>query len=342
MTLRRKKDAFTLVELLVVITIIGILIALLLPAVQAAREAARRMQCANNLKQIGLGCLNHESTYGFFPSGGWGPIWIGDPNRGAGYPQPGGWVFSLLPYVEQESLYLLGKGTSSNADLVAANGKRLVTAVASYNCPSRRAAVIYPVICTTCQPIYSPVITTLPGEARTCYAANLGVTDLLNDFAVWWDNQPQSYEEGDNPSHQWLPNGTRPNGVIYLHSQVTMADIKDGSSNTYLIGEKAMDSNHYVDGMDGGDDWSMYTGMQDDVNRTVGYYDRSNVFQPFPPLQDAPDLKMMQSFGSAHSTGVNMSFCDGSVHTISYSVDPEIHRRLGDREDGLTIDGKAF
>ncbi len=334
----RPLHGFTLVELLVVITIIGILIALLLPAVQAAREAARRMQCQNNLKQIALGCLNHESSYGFFPSGGWGPAWIGDPNRGAGNPQPGGWVFSMLPYVEQEALYSLGVGAAEGSTAQrTANGQRLVTAVSSYHCPSRRAAAIYPVICTGCQPYYAPTVTTLPGEARADYAANMGVTDLLDRIPEVWALMPANYAQGDDPSHQWYPNDVRPNGIIYMHSQVTMAAITDGSSNTFLIGEKYMNADHYVDGYDYGDDWSMYTGMQDDVNRVVGYVDGSGTFRAFPPEQDTPgnDTPAAHSFGSAHTQGFNMSYCDGSVRTVGYSIDTEAYRRLGHREDGL-------
>src|SRR5215831_9732275 len=105
---RSKASGFTLVELLVVIAIIGILIALLLPAVQAAREAARRSQCRNNLKQLGLGAQNHLSAQKIFPSGGWGYTWAGDPDRGYGERQPGGWAYSLLEFIEERDVHSIG------------------------------------------------------------------------------------------------------------------------------------------------------------------------------------------------------------------------------------------
>jgi len=97
------------VELLVVIAIIGVLVALLLPAVQAAREAARRSQCQNNLKQMGLSALNYEGSQKAFPSTGWGWHWMGDPDQGAGKNQTGGWIYSLLPYIEQSGIKTIAK-----------------------------------------------------------------------------------------------------------------------------------------------------------------------------------------------------------------------------------------
>ncbi len=138
-----KSTAFTLVELLVVITIIGILIALLLPAVQAAREAARQAQCANHLKQIGLACLEHEQINGVLPTGGWGNWWVGDPDRGFGSRQPGGWAFSILPYMEQQALHDLGAGMTGAARQAAIT-QREATPIEAWSCPTRRPPGIYP------------------------------------------------------------------------------------------------------------------------------------------------------------------------------------------------------
>ena len=102
--------AFTLVELLVVIAIIAMLVALLLPAVQSAREAGRRAQCMNNLRNMALACLNHHETHNFLPSGGWGRHWVCDPDRGFGERQPGGWAYHVLPFLESGDLHNLGAG----------------------------------------------------------------------------------------------------------------------------------------------------------------------------------------------------------------------------------------
>ena len=137
---------FTLVELLVVITIIGILIALLLPAVQAAREAARKMQCCNNLKQLALACLGHENLTGRFPTDGWGYGWTGDADRGTDWRQPGGWIFNVLPFIDQQVLHDQGTGMGSwdDQNRKTANTQRLVTPVGGLYCPTRRSPLVYP------------------------------------------------------------------------------------------------------------------------------------------------------------------------------------------------------
>src|SRR6185436_17064943 len=113
------RRGFTLVELLVVIAIIGILIALLLPAVQAAREAARVAQCKNNLRQSGLAAQSHLAAYKTFPTGGWGWSWVGDADRGNGINQPGGWVYNVLPFIEGGSIRNLGKGMGTTEKYAA-------------------------------------------------------------------------------------------------------------------------------------------------------------------------------------------------------------------------------
>lgn len=142
----RPNFAFTLVELLVVIAIIGVLVALLLPAVQAAREAARRTQCKNHLKQLGLAGLNHESAQGFLPSGGWGWKWAGDPDKGFGESQPGGWYYHVLRYIELDNIHQLGSDGDSNTvttQQTSIGKQRIATPVDSFLCPSRVTAEVY-------------------------------------------------------------------------------------------------------------------------------------------------------------------------------------------------------
>ena len=155
---------FTLVELLVVIAIIGILIAILLPAVQAAREASRRSQCANNLKQMATAARTHESAKKFLPSGGWGNNWIGDPDSGFGQGQPGSWAYSIMFFMDattniMQSAGLPYTGGSNNLNkrnmnaVIIGSGSTVLTGLSQQNqqavqpifyCPSRRPATLYP------------------------------------------------------------------------------------------------------------------------------------------------------------------------------------------------------
>ena len=132
-----------------VITIIGILIGLLLPAVQGVRESVRRITCMNNLRQMSLACLSHEVVQGFFPTGGWFYRYAGDPNQGFTSSQPGGWSYNILPYMDQKALHDMGKGSPPGVnDLQDTQRRQLgaqmaATPVAIFCCPSRRRAAAY-------------------------------------------------------------------------------------------------------------------------------------------------------------------------------------------------------
>jgi prepilin-type N-terminal cleavage/methylation domain-containing protein/prepilin-type processing-associated H-X9-DG protein len=315
-----KPSGFTLVELLVVITIIGILISLLLPAVQAAREAARRMQCQNHLKQLALGMLLHEQTHGFFPSGGWGYAWTGDPDCGTGVDQPGAWSFSVLPFIEQQAAHDLGSdgqrtlhsGSSPSTTKSQGALKRDQSVIPLFNCPTRRAPGVYPrpwgfVYCNAALPLTSGV--------GLDYAANCGVGFL---YGPNWQPGSPSWDAG---------------GVMYGGGTVTVAHITDGTSNTYMLGEKCVDPDYYLTGLDQGDDHGIYEGVAVDVGRWAGY----DAADPVSPQQDKPGAVQYYWFGSAHTGSCNFAFCDGSIRAISYSIKATVHAHLATRADGTPI-----
>jgi len=349
---RSPHEAFTLVELLVVITIIGILIALLLPAVQAAREAARIAQCQNNLKQLALGMLHHEETFKIYPSGGWAFMNVGDPNCGVGKRQPGGWNFSILPYIEQQALYSLGTGAAEGSQaLMTANLHRVETALAIWICPTRRRTMLY--TCQSYSNLYGNwTYCALPAAIpRMDYAACVGDADE-SDASIWEPYQISSYAQGwsyalppcaANNQTTWntLNVPYQFNGISYRASEVRARDVTDGLSVTYMLGEKYLDPEEYYTGTNWGDDQNTCLGWDDDNHRTARVYMGSPVL-PYPPMQDTGSLGYDVIFGSAHFAGFNMAMCDGSVHMMNYSIDYETHRRLGVRNDGLTIDSKKW
>jgi prepilin-type N-terminal cleavage/methylation domain-containing protein len=325
-----EKSGFTLVELLVVITIIGILIALLLPAVQAAREAARLAQCRNNLKQIGLGCVNHEAAQGVFPAGGWGWSSQADPQYGCRWLQPGGWVFNVLPHVELEAIHDMPLGKTGAAHDAAAEQMRL-TWLPLFKCPSQLRPPR-----NTADPYSNDYAKTdYAGNGGEVFAANnIGDTGLVTSDA----NHNMLLARGKSYFIPWIKLST---GIFYNASETTVADITDGASNTYLAGEKYVYPENSP--TDWGESWNMYVGYDDDNCRWVGSIDDVPVsdFVPRPELYGYYMLRW-HMFGSAHESGCNFVLCDGSVRLISYEIDAEVHRRLGNRMDGLPIDGKQF
>ena len=323
----RCRSGFTLVELLVVITIIGILISLLLPAVQAAREAARRAQCQNNLKQLGLACLNHEQAHTHFPAGGWGWGWVGDPDKGFGINQPGGWCYNSLPYLEQQAVHDIGLGKTVSEKLML-NRTMMATPLTVFNCPSRRRAMAYP---------FNTGIVLVNTDRSSGLMA--GRSDYAGNDGVY-----TSLPHGQGPSD---PNTTTPpaaqdyNGIFSQCSTTTVASVKDGTTNTIMIGEKYINPDNYATGSDGGDNESLYCGNNNDISR-VGNYDASSAGNNRLPRQDTSGSPSADIFGGAHSGGCNYVLCDGSVHMVSYSIDPQVFLYLINRKDGQPIDASKL
>ena len=343
---------FTLVELLVVIAILSILVALLLPAIQAARESARMAQCKNNLRQIGLGILHYENTKQEFPAGGWSSSWTGDPNVRTGSRQPGGWIYQSLPYLEQRSIANIGLGLTGG-DLITTLSQQGKAVISLFNCPSRRPAQLYPV-----EDSITWNFMPLDHAAKTDYAANGGSTVRVNRSSAPTRGIPFVYSDcrGEYPNCRWMNSQSwiefNWNGIVGDHSGVQMQQITDGSSRTLLTGEKWLFELYYhnasvdaaadneTNGMaadNPGDDGSMYAGFDYDNVRACS--------KSLVPKRDSEyDLKSGQRdkkgdhfkdrFGSAHVAGVNISKCDGSVDTWIFEVDSFVWSSLGARNDG--------
>jgi prepilin-type N-terminal cleavage/methylation domain-containing protein/prepilin-type processing-associated H-X9-DG protein len=315
----RATRGFTLVELLVVIAIIGVLVALLLPAVQAARESSRRTKCQNNLKQIGLAFQMHHDTHGHFPTGGWGWFWVGDPDGGFGERQPGGWVYNTLPYLEQQNLHQLGSGTTGAAK-IAANTERMQRPVQFFNCPSRRPPKMLSQITTYHNA--SPV----PMAAKTDYVVNAGNQNR--------HQCPANCVAGDStPARGPEPSATNPplmpileNGISYRASKTRIAQITDGTTNTIAVGEKFLT---IYDGTDTVDNENLYCGYVNDLYRST----HANFY---PPRADRKG-GFLQVYGSVHSSAFNAVFCDGSVKAITYTIAQQPYFALGGRDDGIAL-----
>jgi prepilin-type N-terminal cleavage/methylation domain-containing protein len=289
-----RRQGFTLIELLVVIAIVGILVALLLPAIQFAREAARRTYCINNLKQVGLAAIQHENVHRHYS------------NRSESDVKLGTWITFILPYMEEEQLFndwahtvgyrSVKSGPAINWDRLR---EILAVPVAALYCPSRRPVAAYP--------SSSGLV------AHTDYALNGGASSRPDEFDIQWP--------GIWMSARPAAAGVQPSRLVRYK------DITDGLSKTYLIGEKAMSSDQYTTGHDRGDGGTIYDCPRGACVRFAKRVPGHDV----PQRDNCWDC---HSFGSAHPTSWNAVFCDGSVHTLSYEMSFESHAALASRAAG--------
>ncbi len=371
-----RSSAFTLVELLVVIAIIGVLIALLLPAVQAAREAARRAECQNKLKQIGLAIQNHIDAQKVFPTGGDGYFadiknFVTPPATGAG-PAPVGarpngpnkqgicWAYQILPYFEQNAIRQ-----------ITDRGQLATNVISGYFCPSRRAPTaaqspiggisnsFFLIDYAGATPVKNGMCATQAATPRVYQLAPWGTMTAAiytGTGSTFFCTAGQSGNGGIPPNNTayeglivrtpWRFN-PKPQGVFATNVNYATkpAEATDGLSNTLLIAEKLVRIGVYEGGTYS-DDYGWSDGWDPDIMRSTG----------FQPMSDSDPLCLLPAirycgpnearttdtdvwqFGSAHSSGINSVFGDGSVHHIRFDVDVVLFNALGGRADELTVD----
>jgi prepilin-type N-terminal cleavage/methylation domain-containing protein/prepilin-type processing-associated H-X9-DG protein len=318
-----KSAGFTLVELLVVITIIGILIALLLPAVQAAREAARRMQCANNLKQLTLALHVYHQTANSLPAGAYYPIHTDDQHRHV-------WLESILPQIEASAIY--ERIDFRKCTNVAPNPAVLLqqTFASCLACPSDPDAGLQD---NFADPHYRPggVGTRSMGAS---YSPSGGPVHM-------WTQNGQCFRPPMNPNINCksLYGGNDNYGAPGMFAGGSIAysfrDCKDGTSNTFLLGE-TLTRFHvhraYID--------SQYNVATTNLepNLLLPYMDKC---RQTPPTLDDPTTRWCEDrtagFASLHPGGVNMALADGSITFITDSIDYRTWNLLGDKADGLPV-----
>ncbi len=362
----RPPRAFTLVELLVVIAIIGILVALLLPAVQAAREAARRTQCVNQLKQVGLGAINVADTFNRLPTGGLGKWPQIEAYSAGGRPfgpdkQGLGWSFQILPYLEEGAVH----GLNDTATIQS-------TPIPLYNCPSRRPP-------TQAVSADDPSVdgylmdyggfAAMPSRSQAAEIAGLDFDAdalpaagsqssrwcsegwLFDGAAGAWglNRNPRSRAQlGDQYAGFFgvitrsdvfrIPvGGAIQTKELNYNSKVTFAKITDGTSKTAMISEKRLDPSRYTS-VSWYDDRGWSDGWDPDTMRSSACGPRADGPDTDLPSYSGQPLGTFveagMGMGSAHPGGVNAVYADGSVHSISYDIDLINYMNLANRSDG--------
>jgi prepilin-type N-terminal cleavage/methylation domain-containing protein len=321
------RSGFTLVELLVVIAIIGVLIALLLPAVQAAREAARRKQCVNQLKQMGLASHELLDVYKTFPTTGIGP-WPNITLSGNSVKSPDeqdiGWGFQILPYMEQQAIHKIRSPVPNAVNVSAPFVERLIGSqgVWFYFCPSRRPPS------TQERRFLMDYASSVPTDLDLSKT-----TPPVFNYAEYWCGinpdtlQAQAYDpHGRNTIAPFKKCNAL--GIITRAPRYGEAtrpqQVVDGLTSTMMYGEKWIRSTAYDTG-EWYDDRGWTDGYDPDVVRSTALPPR-----PDDPVDDANDPFAM---GGTHPSGFNACFGDGAVHFISWDVDPIIYNRWGNRQD---------
>jgi prepilin-type N-terminal cleavage/methylation domain-containing protein/prepilin-type processing-associated H-X9-DG protein len=327
---RKHWTAFTLVELLVVIAIIGILIALLLPAVQAAREAARRSQCMNNLKQLGLALQNYHDSNHRFPSNtnfytlGWGAATAGVPNFGTG--TKGSALVKLLPYFEQSALYnKIDFRLDVEAQLAAAGfgagAANTQHDIGSLRCPSddyNRSDIS--------QTNYAPSI-----GAQQMDSGNGGGTSSCGLF--WY---PGGYFGTGPAGHSNTDDGTQVSGCFSRGGfGASMNEVTDGTSNTIVIGEFRPWCSGQSQG--GWQSTNQFVATTAPINWQTCPNEPPGQNGGTKDCYHVDNWQTSQGFKSRHSGGAQFVFVDGSCHFLSQTIEYETYQRLGDRRDGRAV-----
>jgi prepilin-type N-terminal cleavage/methylation domain-containing protein len=333
----RRTAAFTLVELLVVIAIIGVLVALLLPAVQAAREAARRSQCTNNLKQIGLGVLNYESSKSEIPynryTGGYDYLppldtWGKDYVDGlGGTSRAWSWLASILPYIEQGAIYT--QGGIPNTTIARSTATSAI--IAAFQCPSDELQGQNPIVRQS-----SYYVRNIPSFGLTNYD---GVMGAQSSAAGAYSNDNVD-APGQGLNETWR-NGNGVMAIFAFADPLSMANVEDGTSRTFMAGEQAFELSRCVCAIPT-NCYGLGYAWAHSVEASATAAVPPNYAVPGAPNLDpnfatAP-YQSQFGFNSMHPGGLSFVYVDGSVHYINEDIALGVYRAMATIKGGETLE----